>query len=146
MCNIWWIRAFHECQPKCSTIDPITIINVGINESQKKAIEYSIASHDISIIHGPPGTGIHEDKHSLIPNNVYIKIGKTTTLVELIQQCVLSKNYRILVCGPSNVSVDNVLTKLVQQNKKSLVPSMQLTRVVRFIKLEFNTYAKEYLI
>jgi superfamily I DNA and/or RNA helicase len=38
---------------------------------------------------------------------------KTTTVVELIQQAVLRRGYKVLVAAPSNVAVDNVLAKLV---------------------------------
>lgn len=50
------------------------------------------------LIHGPPGTG------------------KTSVLVELIRRLRQSqqntKTLRILVCGPSNLSVDNILERL----------------------------------
>jgi DNA polymerase alpha-associated DNA helicase A len=63
-----------------------------LNPSQKDAIRYSLGSQ-ISVIHGPPGTG------------------KTYTLVEIIRQLV-AKGERVLVCGPSNISVDNILERL----------------------------------
>jgi HrpA-like RNA helicase len=40
--------------------------NKGLNESQHEAIQKCLASRDVSMIHGPPGTG------------------KTTTVVEFI--------------------------------------------------------------
>lgn len=75
-----------------------------LNESQRDAIAYSM-SNDISIIHGPPGTG------------------KTYTLVELIKQ-LYDKGERVLVCGPSNISVDTILERL---NK--VVPGDALLRL-----------------
>ncbi|VEU23897.1 DEKNAAC105088 [Brettanomyces naardenensis] len=72
--------------------------NDGLNESQKKSIEFSIGNN-LSIIHGPPGTG------------------KTSTIVELVKQIVTSKRAgnqksRVLICGPSNISVDTILERL----------------------------------
>ncbi|KAF1983128.1 P-loop containing nucleoside triphosphate hydrolase protein [Aulographum hederae CBS 113979] len=64
-----------------------------LNDSQKDAIRFAIASREVALIHGPPGTG------------------KTHTLIELILQ-LLKQNLRILVCGPSNISVDNIVERL----------------------------------
>ncbi|KAI1142760.1 DNA helicase [Hypoxylon sp. FL0543] len=64
-----------------------------LNDSQKDAIRFALASREIALIHGPPGTG------------------KTHTLIELILQLV-KRNQRILVCGPSNISVDNIVERL----------------------------------
>lgn len=65
----------------------------GLNALQKEAISFALAS-PLSIIHGPPGTG------------------KTYTLIELIKQFSLRQNNRILVCGPSNISIDTILERL----------------------------------
>jgi DNA polymerase alpha-associated DNA helicase A len=75
------------------TDTPIEFIDPSLNDSQKDAIRFALASRDIALIHGPPGTG------------------KTHTLIELILQLVQRKK-RILVCGPSNVSVDNIVERL----------------------------------
>ena len=64
------------------------------NESQRQAIQFAMSARDISIIHGPPGTG------------------KTTTVVELIRQAV-QRGAKVLACAPSNTGVDNLLEKLV---------------------------------
>eukprot|EP00605_Chrysophyceae_sp_TOSAG23-4_P000054 GSChrysophyteH1.ASY1.ANO1.56.1 assembled CDS len=72
---------------------PIREYSVNLNISQKAAVEHSLGAPHLACIHGPPGTG------------------KTTTLVELILQCV-SRRERVLVCAPSNVAVDNILEKL----------------------------------
>lgn len=63
-----------------------------LNESQTIAIKEILTADKMGIIHGPPGTG------------------KTTTLVALIQT-LLQKERRILVCGPSNNSVDLLASK-----------------------------------
>lgn len=64
-----------------------------LNDSQKDAIRFALASREVSLIHGPPGTG------------------KTHTLIELILQ-MLKLKLRLLVCGPSNISVDNIVERL----------------------------------
>jgi DNA polymerase alpha-associated DNA helicase A len=64
-----------------------------LNNSQKDAIRFALASRDVALIHGPPGTG------------------KTHTLIELILQ-LLKRKLRLLVCGPSNISVDNIVERL----------------------------------
>lgn len=64
-----------------------------LNDSQKDAIRFALASREVALIHGPPGTG------------------KTHTLIELILQMV-KRNLRVLVCGPSNISVDNIVERL----------------------------------
>lgn len=76
-----------------ATGGPIEFIDPTLNDSQKDAIRFALASKDIALIHGPPGTG------------------KTHTLIELIMQMV-QRRKRILVCGPSNVSVDNIVERL----------------------------------
>lgn len=71
----------------------LTYFNDSLNASQKDAIQFAI-NNTISIIHGPPGTG------------------KTYTIIELIKQLTLNRNERVLVCGPSNISVDTILERL----------------------------------
>lgn len=73
--------------------EAVEFIDPTMNDSQKDAIRFALASKDIALIHGPPGTG------------------KTHTLIELILQMAQRKK-RILVCGPSNVSVDNIVERL----------------------------------
>lgn len=81
-----------------------------INESQKDAIKFALASPEIALIHGPPGTG------------------KTHTLIELIRQC-LKQGLRLLVCGPSNISVDNIVERLAPHK----VPMVRLGHPARLL-------------
>mmetsp|Transcript_9220 Transcript_9220/g.13658 ORF Transcript_9220/g.13658 Transcript_9220/m.13658 type:complete len:637 (+) Transcript_9220:57-1967(+) len=69
------------------------LYNKNLNEEQKDAVFHSL-NRNMSIIQGPPGTG------------------KTVTIIEIIQQLqrVFPKE-SIMVCGPSNAAVDNVLSK-----------------------------------
>ncbi|KAN0025246.1 hypothetical protein ACTFIU_003506 [Dictyostelium citrinum] len=77
-----------------------SLINKGLNQSQKDAISFSLSSNDIACIHGPPGTG------------------KTTTVVEFIVQLIKSGK-KVLACGPSNLSVDNMLEKLLEYSNNN---------------------------
>lgn len=80
-------------QPDYEATGDVQFIDPTLNDSQKDAIRFALAAKDIALIHGPPGTG------------------KTHTLIELIMQMIQRKK-RILVCGPSNISVDNIVERL----------------------------------
>ncbi|KAK4190557.1 P-loop containing nucleoside triphosphate hydrolase protein, partial [Podospora australis] len=86
-----------------------------LNESQKDAIRFALASKEIALIHGPPGTG------------------KTHTLIELILQ-LLKRDLRILVCGPSNISVDNIVERLAPHK----VPLIRLGHPARLLPSVLN--------
>ncbi|KAF2740239.1 P-loop containing nucleoside triphosphate hydrolase protein [Polyplosphaeria fusca] len=81
-----------------------------LNASQKEAIRFALASREVALIHGPPGTG------------------KTHTLIELILQ-LLKQKQRILVCGPSNISVDNIVERLAPHK----VPMIRLGHPARLL-------------
>lgn len=85
-------------------------VDLSLNDSQKDAIRFALASKDIVLIHGPPGTG------------------KTHTLIELILQ-MLKQGLRLLVCGPSNISVDNVVERLAHHK----VPMVRLGHPARLL-------------
>jgi superfamily I DNA and/or RNA helicase len=67
-----------------------------LNEKQNEAINLVNRALDVSIIHGPPGTG------------------KTTTLVEAIL-LVLKEEKQVLVCTPSNAATDLLVEKLSEK-------------------------------
>ena len=71
----------------------IVLCNPLLNATQSQAVVETLSRRDISIIHGPPGTG------------------KTTTVVECIIQSV-RRSQKVLACAPSNIAVDNLLTRL----------------------------------
>lgn len=75
-------------------VSDVSFHNQSLNKPQQDAIKFALAN-DISIIHGPPGTG------------------KTYTLIELIEQ-LCDKGQRVLVCGPSNMAVDTILERLAK--------------------------------
>ncbi len=84
--------------PKFLPEREITFENKNLNYSQKKATKRALSAQNIFLIHGPPGTG------------------KTTTLVEIIEQLAKEKN-KILVSAESNVAVDNILEALIKRGK-----------------------------
>jgi flagellar biosynthesis GTPase FlhF len=63
------VEVLFETEPPRMMIHPyenVKWVNQGLNKAQKEAIQKSLISQDIAMIHGPPGTG------------------KTTTVVEYI--------------------------------------------------------------
>lgn len=84
------------CEPPAFSPKPLPWrpIDPGLNHSQVAALDKALASQDVHLIHGPPGTG------------------KTTAVVELIRQAVL-RGERVLACAPSNIAVDNLLERLM---------------------------------
>ncbi|KAK4659423.1 hypothetical protein QC762_110050 [Podospora pseudocomata] len=91
--------------------------DTSLNESQKDAIRFALKSQEIALIHGPPGTG------------------KTHTLIELILQLLaLNPKSRILVCGPSNISVDNIVERLSPHK----IPLIRLGHPARLLPSVLN--------
>ena len=72
-----------------------------LNDSQNAAITNVLAAQDVSIIHGPPGTG------------------KTTTLVYAIQMLCQTEN-TVLVTAPSNTAVDLLTERLAEANLRAV--------------------------
>jgi ATP-dependent RNA/DNA helicase IGHMBP2 len=72
-----------------------------MNTSQLEAVAGALASKQLFLIHGPPGTG------------------KTTVLIEYILQAVKNHGQKILVCAPSNVAVDNIVERLAPFTRSS---------------------------
>ncbi|BGP50019.1 hypothetical protein JCM10450v2_005927 [Rhodotorula kratochvilovae] len=89
--------------------DPLDLIDDSLNTSQREAVDFALSSEEVALIWGPPGTG------------------KTQTLVEIIRQLVRAEQ-RVLVCGASNLAVDNLLARLsiAHPNYTEAIP---LTRV-----------------
>ncbi|KAI9724705.1 MAG: hypothetical protein M1828_003574 [Chrysothrix sp. TS-e1954] len=120
---------FGQSSPTPVPVDPgqldekvgsIQWITDGLNDSQIDAIKFAIASPEIALIHGPPGTG------------------KTHTLIEFILQ-LLTRNkanpaFRILVCGPSNISVDNIVERLAPHK----IPMVRLGHPARLLPSVLN--------
>ena len=96
----------HDDAP--TNLDPASIKNIAVsfrnqslNESQQQAVKAIMQNEQVTIVHGPPGTG------------------KTTTLIEAIIQ--LTRNgERVLASAPSNTAVDNIAKGLIRQGVKVL--------------------------
>jgi superfamily I DNA and/or RNA helicase len=82
-----------ESKPTIGPPSTLQFFDDSLNASQKDAIAFCVQTNELGLIHGPPGTG------------------KTHACVELIRQLVHRKQ-RVLVCGPSNISVDNIVERL----------------------------------
>ena len=67
-----------------------------LNRTQEDAVNKVLQAKDVTIVHGPPGTG------------------KTTTLVEAIYETLRREN-QVLVCAQSNMAVDWISEKLVDR-------------------------------
>ena len=80
--------------PACRNLPRISF--PWLNPSQQDAIQKVIECQEVSIVHGPPGTG------------------KTTTLVEAIIE-TLQRETQVLVCAPSNAAVDWISEQLMRR-------------------------------
>jgi len=90
-------------------------MNQDLNQEQKDVVQWSLyqCQSPICCILGPPGTG------------------KTTTLIEIIQQAVSVHRYKVLVCAPSNTAVDNLVTRLSRASRNN----NKLKNKVRMIRM-----------
>lgn len=94
-------KLFSSSSPDKSEANVITFISKKLNKSQQEAVVACLQHEQITIVHGPPGTG------------------KTTTLTEAIVQLVRAGE-KILVSAPSNTAVDNISKELIQNGVKLL--------------------------
>lgn len=97
-------------------------INPLLNDSQKSAVHFAL-NNPISIIHGP------------------FACGKTSTIVEILEQinCTPEHKGKVMVCGPSNVSVDTILEKVAKNGK---IKSDQMVRIGNPTRIHGNaTYS-----
>ena len=99
-------------RPAKQALDPVTIsfYNKNLNESQQQSVTAITQNVELTIVHGPPGTG------------------KTTTLVEAIAQLVQAGK-KVLVSAPTNTAVDNIAKGLIKQG-------LQLLRVGNTSKVD----------
>ncbi len=80
-----------------ATNSPLHFSNNRLNASQQQAVTAITQNEQITIVHGPPGTG------------------KTTTLIEAILQ-LIKAGEKVLVAAPSNTAVDNICKGLLAQS------------------------------
>ncbi len=89
-------------EPTAGDLKPFDPVDAGLNATQKRAVGMALGDSEITLIHGPPGTG------------------KTTTIVEAIRQWV-KKGKKVLAAADSNVAVDNILAKLAEDKNVEVV-------------------------
>ncbi|KAG6860240.1 hypothetical protein C0995_013786 [Termitomyces sp. Mi166 len=106
--SIHLTKVLMRVTPRSSTqpIRDIKFFDDSLNPSQREAIKFCLESPEVACIHGPPGSDFEPGT------------GKTHTLIELIRQLTSVSSYnpkplRLLVCGASNLSVDNILERLL---------------------------------
>lgn len=104
---------------------PLPPFNSGLNSIQLSSISRMLSADHFSLLHGPPGTG------------------KTTVLAELILQLTVGLKKRVLVCGASNLAVDNLMEKMLEggggKGKEALKKEgMGVTRVGREYEKPFK--------
>ncbi|KIL66018.1 hypothetical protein M378DRAFT_186133 [Amanita muscaria Koide BX008] len=97
-------------------VTDIQIFDSSLNPSQREAVKFALESPEVACIHGPPGTG------------------KTHTLIEIIRQLTSVTPYspkplRLLVCGASNLSVDNILERLLALPSDGKANQLKVTRI-----------------
>lgn len=85
---------FGDGEPVAAKAPAWTPRDEALHEAQREAVSLTLASEDVALIHGPPGTG------------------KTRTLVEVIAQAV-ARGERVLACAASNMAVDNLAARLI---------------------------------
>ncbi|KAJ7764583.1 AAA domain-containing protein [Mycena maculata] len=99
-----------------SPIPNVQFFDESLNDSQKDAVKFCLQAPEVACIHGPPGTG------------------KTHTLIEIIRQLTTispanPKPLRLLVCGASNLSVDNILERLLALPAVEKGSKLKVTRI-----------------
>ncbi|MFO0963973.1 MAG: AAA domain-containing protein [Gemmataceae bacterium] len=87
--------------PRVGAVQGLHPLDAALDDSQREAVAFALASQDVAVLHGPPGTG------------------KTTALVELLRQAV-RRGERVLACAPSNLAVDNLLERLLLHGEPAL--------------------------
>jgi DNA replication protein DnaC len=80
--------------------------------AQRDFVDKALNAPDFAILEGPPGSG------------------KTTVVLELICQ-IVSKGKRVLLCGSTNVAIDNILERLIEKkgSQESLLDCIDLLPV-----------------
>ena len=84
---------FHTAAPAARPAQTHPVSLPWLNAAQEAAVNDVLRARDVSVVHGPPGTG------------------KTTTLVEAVCE-VLRREPQVLVCAQSNTAVDWISEQL----------------------------------
>ncbi|MEM0993737.1 MAG: AAA domain-containing protein [Bacteroidota bacterium] len=88
---------------------PPNVALPNLNPAQQQAVRNILATKDVAIVHGPPGTG------------------KTTTLVYAIRELCKTEN-TVLVTAPSNAAVD-LLTERLAELQLNVIRMGNISRV-----------------
>jgi DNA polymerase alpha-associated DNA helicase A len=114
----------------------VTFFDDNLNPSQKEAVRFALASSEVACIHGPPGMLTYSQEHLAWITHIRPSLGtgKTHTLIEIIRQLTSvstanPKPLRLLVCGASNLSVDNILERLLALPAPDKGDKIKVTRV-----------------
>lgn len=87
-------------------------------EEQRRFVSRALATPDLALLEGPPGSG------------------KTTAICELVQQLV-TQGKRVLLCASTHVAIDNVLERLLKDDAPVEVDALRIgneERVDRKVK------------
>ena len=96
--RLWELKdMFHGSRPLAEPLKLPHIRMPWLNVEQEVAVNRVVASKDVAIIHGPPGTG------------------KTTTMVEAVIE-VLKREPQVMVCAQSNTAVDWISERLTERD------------------------------
>ena len=114
-------KIWKKGQPKQLKSEPNWMILTGDadgTEMQKEMVRVALSSRDFSVLQGPPGSG------------------KSTTILEIVIQKILSGE-NVLLCGSTQASIDNVLTRILRDPR--------LTEIVSPVRIgsEENIYDEE---
>lgn len=118
-------------------INNITFFDESLNQSQRDAIKFAMESKEVACIHGPPGKhffGTRDVRKWAFTGRTLAGTGKTHTLIEIIRQLTSvtpanPKPLRLLICGASNLSVDNILERLLALPAPTNGGKLKITRV-----------------
>ena len=143
------IRILSGMQAPEGNILPVQTVFPGLNSGQQQAVRMIAAAPQLSVVHGPPGTG------------------KTTTLVQAIEALLAADGQQVLVVAPSNTAVDllseklaargihvlraghparvsDTLSSLTLDHKLATHPMMKTLRTLRKQAAQFRQMAHQY--
>lgn len=115
-------------------IPDLKFFDESLNDSQRDAVRFCLESPEVACIHGPPGMSSNGIPYALYPSDLNSGTGKTHTLIEIIRQLttptpINSKPLRLLICGASNLSVDNILERLLALPPSKKDERLKVTRI-----------------
>lgn len=119
-------------------VQSIEFFDPNLNDSQKEAVKFCLESPEVACIHGPPGQYVppllYKAALTFLSSISTLGTGKTHTLIEIIRQLTSQssanpKPLRLLVCGASNLAVDNILERLLAIPIQDKTERLKVTRI-----------------